>query len=371
MNPLRGGVQKVSNLLANFFIAKGHQVFYLVHEKAETDTFNYPVTIYYLPDINFFSAANLYFYRHLLYELGIDFIINHDASNQRSLLFLNTGNHFAKKISLHHNDPIMRMNSRSESTGKAKFLPRFLLNKYKIYKTRQEINYLIDHSDKVVLLSNAFIVAIGTKMAIRSSKLTAISNPVQLTEKEIKGAKKNQILYVGRIEMKQKRLDHLLYIWSKVSEIFPDWELIILGDGPDKMKVEQMALDEKLKNISFKGYVDPEPFYRKAAVICMTSEYEGFGMVLVEAMQNEVVPIAFDNWASLRDIIVDRETGLLVPYGDRENYIQQLIELIKHRQLREKIAANAHQHIQKFDINVIGKQWLSLFAEMNLVCASD
>ena len=365
MNPEQGGVQKVADLLAKFFISNGNKVYYLIYENSACDNYKYPVPIYYLPDIKFFSRINLNYYHQLLNDLSIDIVINHDASNRRSVFFLNTGNASSIKISFHHNDPTMRFNDNNVYNSIVKkYMPAFLIKAYKLYKTRKEINFLISKSSKVVLLSKAFINKISEQTGINSDKLTAISNPILIASDNTFPKKRNQILFAGRIELKQKRPDILLLIWNKIFNLFPDWELIILGDGPDKNYIQQSSKEMGLKNISFKGFVNPEPYYHEASIICMTSDYEGFGMVLIEAMQYGVVPVTFNNWASLTDIIIDNETGLLVPAGDIENYIVKLKEMMRNKELRNTMGMNAIKLVKKFDINSIGKEWLNLFDEL-------
>lgn len=361
MHPQKGGVQKVCSILTNFFIDRGHSVYYLLHEKQSDDNYQYPVNIYYLPDSYFFSEVNLNYYQKLIGDLKIDIIINHDASNKRSVLFLNSGNHAVRKISLHHNDPLIRFNCNAKQTGLKKFLPGFLIDIYNRYKTKREINFLLENSDRVVLLSEAFVENIKVKTGIESDKLLAISNPVLIPKVEKELIKRKQILFVGRIELEQKRPDLLLEIWKKVYSVFPDWELIVLGDGPDKKYIEQCSIEMGLTNITFKGFVDPEPYYQQASIICMTSDYEGFGMVLIEAMQYGVIPISFNNWASLQDIIIDNETGILAPANDLEAYSYKLMEIMRGDGLRSRIAVNALNHALQFDINKIGEKWINLF----------
>ena len=366
MNPQQGGVQKVADLLARFFISRGHQVSYLIHQKNATDHYDYPVKIYHLPDNNFFSASNIKYYQSLLEDLDIDIVINHDASNNRSVLFLNTGNYHCRKISLHHNDPLIRFNSNKKPVGIKKYLPAFILNWHKLIQTRKELQFLLDNSDQLVLLSSAFIKNIKAKTGIQSTRLTAIGNPVRPVLFDPAVKKLKHILFVGRIELQQKRPDLLLIIWSKLMQLFPDWELIVLGDGPDKKWIEQTAKEMRLQRIEFKGFVDPEPYYRDASIIAMTSDYEGFGMVLAEAMQYGVVPIAFNNWASLKDIIIDMETGVLVTSGDVNSYCSRLAGLISDAALRSRLAINVVNHVQKFDISKIGEEWLGIFIAENL-----
>jgi glycosyltransferase involved in cell wall biosynthesis len=177
-------------------------------------------------------------------------------------------------------------------------------------------------------------------------------------------SKKKQVLFVGRIEIEPKRPDLLLLIWQEIHMKFPDWELIILGDGPDRPYIEKCAYQMNLQNVSFKGIVNPEPFYKNASIICMTSDYEGFPLVLIEAMQYGVVPITFNNWASLQDLIFDDQTGLLVNTADIKSYTNRLADIMKNDNVRNRIARNAINQVQKLDIKEIGRQWLNLFDEI-------
>ena len=124
--------------------------------------------------------------------------------------------------------------------------------------------------------------------------------------------KKKQILYVGRIEWRQKRVGRLIDIWKRIYKKFPDWELVIVGDGP----IRQDIGTESLKDGS--GLFSPvgktlRPFYRDASILCLTSDFEGWGMVLTEAMTFGAVPVAFNSYAAITDIIDDGKNGLLVP----------------------------------------------------------
>jgi glycosyltransferase involved in cell wall biosynthesis len=364
MNPREGGVQKVCDLLARYFIDQGHKVDYLIHEKVGNDTYHYPANIYYLPEGPFLSDANHNYYHSLLEALSIDIVFNHDASNNRSILFLNTGQHKAKKISLYHNDPLIRFKNGSQTNGQQQHLPVFMIRALKLYRKRQELSFLLKGSDKLVFLSQAFIDKIHAQAWIKSGKMLAISNPMKMIDSGKVFNKEKRILFVGRLEIEQKRPERLILLWSKIFKIFPDWELVILGDGPDKAHLEIYANSLQLERISFMGFVDPEPYYEAASIICMTSDYEGFGMVLIEAMQYGVVPITFDNWISLKDIIIDNVTGFLIPPDALEHYAIKLAEIMRNDEVRNSVSANAVRHIQKFDINKIGQEWLNLFDDI-------
>jgi len=364
MNPNKGGVQRVSDTLAKYLVGKGHALFYLTFQKDEKDDYLFPAKLFSLPDPVFSSDRNLDFYHKLLNHLSIDFVVSHDSSNNNSKFFLNTGNHQAKRISLYHTDPLLGLNKPvNQQSNLRKFIfkvfPR-LIHFIKVNKKKREIDFLLKNSEKLVFLSNEFIKQISAELKINSTKFIAISNPTSLSFNNEIYMKKKQVLFIARLELAVKRPDIMLHIWSKLQGKFPDWELLFLGDGPDRHKVEQIAKSLELKNVKFEGFVDPFPYYREASVICMTSEYEGFGLVLPEAMQFGLAPITFNNWCSLKDIIEDKKTGILVRTGDIDTYVLELSLLLSDQKLRERISLAAKEYSQKFQIDTIGPEWINL-----------
>jgi len=370
MNPNNGGVQRVSDTMAKYFVRKGHKVYYLNFERKENDNYIFPAEIYLLPDNNFFSGVNINYYHNLLHELSIDIVINHDSSNDRSKFWLNTGQLSVKKISLYHTDPLHGIHDLPNLSGiiKKQLLRKVILinlngiiHYLKIARKKSEISRLLKKSDRLVFLSAEFIHEIYKELGIRSSKIEAINNPCVTYEIEGVQNKKKQILFVARIDLPVKRPDKMLQIWSRLENKFPDWELLFLGDGSDRNKVEEMSKDLGLKNVKFEGFVDPIPYYKVASVICMTSEYEGFGLVLPEAMQFGVVPITFNNWVSLKDIITDQVTGILVSTDNITEYSEQLEQLLSDEVVRNRISNNVKEYAKKFEIESIGPRWTKLF----------
>lgn len=365
MHPNTGGVQRVSDILAKYFVRNGHKLFYLNLTRDEYDDYEYPAIRFFLPEADLFSTNNLKYYHNLLVSHSIDIVINHDASNERAKFFLNTGNIGVKKISVYHSDPLYGVNKiPSGNIGKLiyKTIPGLYFSLKKL-KKRNEIKYLIKNSDNLVLLSEEFRKHIVSLLKINSPKLISISNPIQINNNGSLefDKKKKQILFVGRLEFSPKRPEKLLKIWSKLEKKYPDWELIFLGDGPHGTELKEMAKSYHISHVKFEGFVDPKPYYEKASILCMTSDYEGFGLVLPEAMQFGVVPILFNNWNTIKDIIIDKETGILVKTDDIEEYVIKLEQLLSDEELRKRIAENAKVKSKSFDIEIIGEKWLDLF----------
>jgi glycosyltransferase involved in cell wall biosynthesis len=366
LNPNEGGVGRVSDILARYFSSLGVRVYYLFSEKDLNDSYIYLGERYFLPNSIFLSKDNLRYYREFLIKMGIDIVINHDASNERSRLWLNTGKCQVKKISLHHNDPLHGLIWKY-NYGIMGYINRLfpnLIYKLKVIKREREIGYLLNNSDRLVLLSSEFKRQIAKEIGINSSRIVAISNPIIIHKIQDITRKKLKILFVARMEISQKRPEKMLGIWSRLYKKFPNWELIFLGDGPDMGKILEMAKNLKLERVRFEGFVDPIPYYQKASIICMTSDYEGFGLVLPEAMQFGVVPITFNNWISLVDIIEDDFSGILVETGKTSDYVVKLDHLMSDEKLRKRISRAAVISARKFDIGRIGPLWINLFKEL-------
>ena len=82
-------------------------------------------------------------------------------------------------------------------------------------------------------------------------------------------------------------------------EQFPDWKLNIIGNGPDLDYLKKRANKMNLERIFFVGHQDPEPYYKRAKIFCMTSSYEGVPLVISEAQNYNVFPILFNSFATI------------------------------------------------------------------------
>src|SRR5690606_14985825 len=107
-----------------------------------------------------------------------------------------------------------------------------------------------------------------------------------------------------------------------------------------------------------------EAYYRKSAIFAMTSSAEGFGMTLIEAQQMGCVPVAFNSFLSLHDIIDDGENGYTIENNNLELYVDKLYNLMHDSGLRRTLAINAIQKSKDFRIEKIGRQWVELFNEL-------
>ena len=103
----------------------------------------------------------------------------------------------------------------------------------------------------------------------------------------------------------------LLEAWAHIAHDEKDWRLTIVGDGHLREELETMARNLNLPRVEFAGYQsDPSPYFARAKILAFPSRREGWGLVLVEAMANGCVPVAFDSYGSVHDIIEDGVTTI-------------------------------------------------------------
>ena len=199
------------------------------------------------------------------------------------------------------------------------------------------------------------------------NKVISISNPCTVNiplDTDIT-QKKNELLYVGRINTSQKRVDLLLEIWRKLYPSFPNWKLNIVGDGEELSSLKDLSKKMNLKSIKFLGHKDPIPYYKTAKILCMTSSFEGFPLVLAEAHNFSVIPILFNSFPSTIDIIKDGENGFLIEAFDTTAYITQLSELMSnYSKLSPSFIISCAINAEKFSLEKIGSKWLNLFKEL-------
>ena len=100
-------------------------------------------------------------------------------------------------------------------------------------------------------------------------------------------------------------------------------------------------------------------------ILCLTSEYEGFGIVLIEAMMKHVPVMAFE-YVGVHDIINDGEDGFVVPFGDTDRYAERLRLLMESPAERERLADNALISVKKFDKEYVMRQWVILFENLSM-----
>ena len=174
----------------------------------------------------------------------------------------------------------------------------------------------------------------------------------------------NVILSVGRLHL-DKRHDRLLRVFSSIHKKHPNWRLKIIGDGT--LKKELVSLSEELgiePYVEFAGFMNNDATrleMRKASIYAMTSSSEGFGIVLVEAMEAGLPVLSFNGSSGPRSIITHGKNGFLVEKDNETEFAFLLEKLVQDRTLRREMAASARVRAEDFYMKRIIGKWVELF----------
>lgn len=156
-------------------------------------------------------------------------------------------------------------------------------------------------------------------------------------------------------------MDLLLKIWGKLCHKHTDWRMVVVGDGDELKNFKQQIVLDGLINISFEGKQEPKKYYQEASIYAMTSASEGFGIVLIEAIQFGVIPFAFNSFCSVRDIIDDGVNGILIKPFNTDEYAHKLSILMTDPLRLNEMANKSKEKAKNFSIENIGAKWIQLF----------
>ena len=166
---------------------------------------------------------------------------------------------------------------------------------------------------------------------------------------------------VGRIEW-QKGYDRMIDIWQRVTRQHPDWRLDIYGEGTLEKDIQTNIQRRGLTNVSihpFTPHISEE--YATSDICLLTSRFEGFSLVLLEAMRHGVPCVAFDCPYGPAEVVDDGQCGYVVSDGDLQQFADRVCTLIERQDLRATFTKASLQKAQAYDMTTIMRQWDDLF----------
>lgn len=382
-NPRYGGIERVTDILTKGLLAlnKGYQIYYLTFkiENKEMLDYDFPVPLYELPCDGWLeNDNNLAYYCRIINENQIDIIVNQRGTyliiDNRNV---NVDKH-PKIISVIHSVVDGRRREsyfsyKKTLIGRSKYIIKkffpFILDIYLQIKVDPQIkchyHALAESSNAIILLSSRYIEDIRAYIdkSFENTLVTSIPNPNTFTLADVHyERKKKQLLYVGRLEYLQKAPLRLLQIWRKIYMTHQDWELVIVGDGDEKEPMERYVRRHRLLRVNFVGnkrnVID---YYRTASILCMTSNYEGWPMVISEGMVNGCVPICFNSFGAASDLIDDGLNGLLITPFNIDDYAKRLSDLMSDEKAILNMSNHAQEKVKQFVASNIIPQWDELF----------
>lgn len=231
------------------------------------------------------------------------------------------------------------------------------------YATQRAYNKAYINGERMVLLSSSYIKLCQEYAHIQdNSKFEIVPNSLSFNieyGQEKLRYKEKTIITVARLSEHEKRISYMLRVWQKIekSNFYKDWNFEIIGDGEDRIFYEKMIDRLNLKQCSLKGRQNPISYYQRASIFLMTSSFEGFPMTLIEAQQFGCVPIVYDAFSALKDVVTNGKNGIITPNNDEEQFEKSLTELMNNTELRYQLAKNAITDCQRFSQETICNQW--------------
>lgn len=194
-----------------------------------------------------------------------------------------------------------------------------------------------------------------------SKKIEVIPNMLTITPQKVTDYETKRVISAGRY-MSEKGFDRLIKAWQIVNRKYNDWQLYIYGNG-DRAPYQQMVNQYQLNNIVhlLPATDDIADKFSKCSIYVMSSRYEGFGLVLAEAMSCGLPCISFDCPYGPREIITDGEDGILVEDGNINALAQKIENLMADSSLRKKMGTKAIHNIARYNPETIMNRWIKLF----------
>ena len=258
----------------------------------------------------------------------------------------------AKKIIESHET---RYNTKYDpSIGQSFFIRVFMdLYKYCYFRTVER------HADVVVTLTDE-----DAKLWKRAKRTVVIPNFSALQVSQLSDCSSKRVLAVGRLAW-EKGFDRLVEIWGMVSSKHHDWNLDIYGEGRMYNKLMDLARLYNAQNLTIHNCTpDICHEYATSSIFVSASHFEGFSLVLLEAMKHGVPCVSFNCPFGPRHIINDGNNGFLVPEGDAKIFAEKLCQLMENEDLRKQFSKNAIEKANTFGVDIIMEKCKALYEQM-------
>ena len=213
--------------------------------------------------------------------------------------------------------------------------------------------------DLIMTLTDADTEEYIREIPAIKNKLVKVPNAIPSLE-EVEGVeRKNQIIAAGRL-VPQKGFDLLIKAAPKVIEKHPDWVIKIFGKGRELQYLKELIIKNGVeKNVLLMGPTKTiEKEMAESKIYVLSSRYEGFGMVIIEAMKMQVPVVSFDCPEGPGEIITNNEDGLLIENGNIDKLAEAMNKLIEDESLRERLVHNANRNVREYNVENISSLWI-------------
>lgn len=237
------------------------------------------------------------------------------------------------------------------------------------YKYANNISRSAKRLDYLVLVSSELQKFYAKELQNSNCMCIHIPNTIESLPPRKASLENTRLISVGRLSKEKGYID-LLKVFKRLSIDYPDWTLDIVGDGSERESIENYIkdneLEDKVKLHGFQGKEYIDKLLNQSSIYLMTSYTESFGIVLIEAMSHGVPCMAYDSAEGAREIINSGENGYLIKHRNQEAMVKKIEDLIKNKEERIKIGAQARESVKKYTSDVVAEEWFTLIEESDI-----
>lgn len=231
-------------------------------------------------------------------------------------------------------------------------------------KYPQAYRFVYENSDRVVLLSQGYKKDYCKFGGLEDQKKFCVIPNIFESDLKTQSSdsveKSKRVLILSRMDEIQKRISLALKIWQAIEKDtdLADWHLDIVGSGHNMDIVKKLVKKLRLQNVHIHGWQNSSSYLKDSSILMLTSEYEGLPLSILEAEAYGCVPIAFNSFSSLADVISPFNNGVIIDkFGDIDDYVAKLKDLMYDKSYREELSLNAMQSTSKFSSEIIAGKW--------------
>lgn len=354
-----GGAEHVAALWTRGFVERGHQVsIILCCPKNTPITFSIPASVriyciyqkitYQLYSRFHIDKYQVYKYRKIIKKERPDVIIG----------VLQPFTEWARKASVGMNIPIINTehNTFEVPCDAPVWRKKIVEQKYKLNHNYQQVTVLTNADKRCA--------------DYYFNNITVLPNPLAYQPLDFVPPKKKIILAAGRLDVWQiKGFDLLIDAWCQIAGQYPDWKLCIAGQDNNNAQdyLESMINENAKGQVEFLGFrKDMVEIYQQASIFVLSSRYEGFGLVLIEAMSQGCAPIACDFKGRQSEIITSHKEGIICPVDDIKSLVDAMKKMIEDNKYREDVQKNAIERSRYYGLENTMDKWDQIFKKIHI-----